>query len=76
MKKKVKIASNADQKSIIKDALQSSENEQLDLYKAVFGGAVNECPVVVVARLSGSAAYNRDTFLRAIATSDGPRGSF
>jgi hypothetical protein len=75
MKKKVKIASNAEQKSIIKDAIGSSENEQLDLYNAVFGGAGKECPVVAVARLDGASAYNRDTFLRAIATSDVPANS-
>lgn len=75
MKKKVKIASSAEQKGIIKDALQSSENEQLDLYNAVFGGAGKDCPVVAVARLDGASAYNRDTFLRAIATSDTPTGS-
>ncbi|MBL7729403.1 MAG: hypothetical protein JNM68_17035 [Dinghuibacter sp.] len=68
MKKKVKVASNAEQKSIIKDALQSSENEQLDLYNAVFGGAGSDCPVVAVARLGAATAYNRDTFLRAIAS--------
>ena len=68
MKKKVKVASNAEQKSIIKDALQSSENEQLDLYNAVFGGAGKDCPVVAVARLGAATAYNRDTFLRAIAS--------
>ena len=68
MKKKVKVASNAEQKSIIKDAIQSSENEQLDLYNAVFGGAGKECPVVAVARLGAVAAYKRDTFLRAIAS--------
>ncbi len=75
MKKKVKIASSAEQKSIIKNAIQSSENEQLDLYKAVFGGAGADCPVVAVARLVGPtkggsttapAAYDKhDTFLRA-----------
>lgn len=66
MKKKVKVASNAEQKSIIKDAIKSSENEQLDLYKAVFGGAGADCPVVAVARLGKSAAYDKqDQFLRA-----------
>jgi hypothetical protein len=66
MKKKVKIASNAEQKSIIKDAIKSSENEQLDLYKAVFGGVGADCPVVAVARLGKGAAYDKqDQFLRA-----------
>ncbi len=66
MKKKVKVASNAEQKSILKDAVQSSENVQLDLYKAVFGGASADCPVVAVARLGKASGYDKhDTFLRA-----------
>lgn len=65
MKKKVSIAST-EKKSIVKNAIQSSENEQLDLYKAVFGGVGADCPVVAVARLGAAAGYDKhDTFLRA-----------
>jgi hypothetical protein len=68
MKKNVKVASNAEQKSIIKDAIKSSENEQLDLYNAVFGGRGSDCPVVAVARLGAVSAYDRDRqFLMALA---------
>jgi hypothetical protein len=66
MKKKLKVASGAEQQSIIKDAIKSSENEQLDLYNAVFGGVGANCPVVAVARLGKAAAYDKqDQFLRA-----------
>ncbi len=69
MNKKVKVASNAEQKSILMDAVQSSENEQLDLYKAVFGGAGADCPVVAVAKLGRAAGYDKhDTFLLAVAS--------
>ncbi|MBL7729061.1 MAG: hypothetical protein JNM68_15300 [Dinghuibacter sp.] len=69
MKKKVKVAANAEQKSILKDAVQHSENEQLDLYKAVFGGVGADCPVVAVARLGARSGYDKqDQFLRAIAS--------
>jgi hypothetical protein len=68
MKKNVKVASNAEQKSIIKDALKSSENEQLDLYNAVFGGRGSECAVVAVARLGAVSAYDKiGQFLQALA---------
>jgi hypothetical protein len=66
MKKSVKIASDAQQKSIIKNAIQSSENEQLDLYKAIFGGLGSDCNVAAADNLDGDgAAYDKtDQFLR------------
>jgi hypothetical protein len=70
MKKRVKIATDADQKSIIRQAIQSSENEQLDLYKAIFGGAAgSNCNVASPMNLlRGSeepVAYDKtDTFLK------------
>lgn len=69
MKKKTKIASQPEQKSIIDEALKSSENEQLDLYKAIFGGVGADCAVVAVSKLRARAsAYDKhDTFLQAIA---------
>ncbi|PSL34452.1 hypothetical protein [Chitinophaga ginsengisoli] len=68
MKKKTRIASQPEQKSIIDEALKSSENEQLDLYKAIFGGIGADCPVVAVSNLrSRASAYDKhDTFLQAI----------
>jgi hypothetical protein len=71
MKQKAKIASDAEQKSIIKSAIQSSENEQLDLYKAIFGGTGSDCNVAAPSNLrmqigADSAAYDKtDTFLKA-----------
>ena len=69
MKKKAKLASTAEQKSILNDAIQHSENEQLDLYKAIFGGIGADCPVVAVSGLvSRAAAYDKqDQFLKALA---------
>jgi len=51
MKRKVRVASDAEQKSIITNAIQSSENEQLDLYKAIFGGAGSDCNVAAPSSL-------------------------
>ncbi|HET6256483.1 MAG TPA: hypothetical protein VFE32_20580 [Puia sp.] len=70
MKQKAKIASNAEEKSIIKNAIQSSENEQLDLYKAIFGGAGTDCNVAAPSnlrmRMTEEPAYDKhDTFLQA-----------
>lgn len=71
MKKRVKIATDAAQKRIIQQAIQSSENEQLDLYKAIFGGAAgSDCNVAAPMNLlRGSdepVAYDKfDPFLRA-----------
>ncbi len=64
MKKNVKVASNPKEKEIVKDAFNSFENEQLDLYKAVFGGLLRDCSVVAVAR-PGSAYDKFDPFLKA-----------
>ena len=50
MKGKAKVAADAEQKSIIQNAIQSSENEQLDLYKAIFGGS-DDCNVASVGSL-------------------------
>lgn len=68
MKKNAKIASNQEQKSILNDAVNSSENEQLDLYKAIFGGAGADCSVVAISdlRLRASAYDRSDTFLQAV----------
>lgn len=76
MKKKFTITSNLEQKSILKKSIQSSEKENVDLYKAIFGGAINSgslginnpkpnnCDVVAIS--GASAAYNKvDQFLRA-----------
>lgn len=67
MKKKSNLASNPEQKSILTDAIKSSENEQLDLYKAIFGGIGSDCPVVAVSNLRmRAAAYDKqDQFLKA-----------
>lgn len=71
MKKNVRIASDSEQKSIIRNAMQSSENEQLDLYKAIFGGLGSDCNVAAPSAPSdqfgaAEAAYDKtDTFLRA-----------
>ena len=70
MKKNQKLVSDAQGKSILQNAVQSSENEQMDLYKAIFGGSGSDCPVVTQ-ELDGNlenraSAYDRnDTFLRA-----------
>ena len=62
MKKSAKIASNSEQKGIISDAMNSSENEQLDLYKAIFGGKGGDCAVVAVSQLHARAsAYDKTT---------------
>lgn len=53
MPKKVIITSNEKQEGILNDALNSSDNEKLDLFKAIFGGAKNKCDVVVVAAKGG-----------------------
>ena len=70
MKKNLKITKNLEQKSILKKAMESSEN--VDLYKSIFGGlstsensAADTCYVTAVT--GASAAYNRvpDQFLLA-----------
>ncbi|AMP98013.1 MULTISPECIES: hypothetical protein [Pedobacter] len=68
MKKNAKIASSSEEKSILSDAVNSSENEQLDLYKAIFGGVSSGCSVVAVGNLrSKVSAYDKhETFLQAI----------
>ncbi|WP_100077310.1 hypothetical protein [Chryseobacterium camelliae] len=38
MKKKFKITSNLEQKEILKKSIQNSENQNVDLYKSIFGG--------------------------------------
>jgi hypothetical protein len=75
MKKKMKVTENSKQKSIIDSALNSSDKEQLDLYKSIFGGrrangsgsVMNDCAVVAVSGLrSRSSAYDKsDQFLLA-----------
>lgn len=67
MKKKSKITSSLKEKEIVNKALNNSNEEQLDLYKAIFGGKLSaSCPVVAVSAKSARAsAYDRDTFLQA-----------
>jgi hypothetical protein len=80
MKKKFKITSNLEQKEILKKSIQNSENENVDLYKSIFGGinnlgsnpgtlnpgTLNPSTCDVVAISGASAAYDRvDQFLRA-----------
>lgn len=69
MKKKVKITSNNEEKSIIKNAIESSENEQLDLYQAIFGGKNNSTCSVLTTAIEGemqSSAFDKyDSFLKA-----------
>lgn len=66
MKKNQTLASDSKGKSILQNAIQSSENEQLDLYKAIFGGTGSDCPVVAVSDSEERAsAYDKaDQFLR------------
>ncbi len=68
MKKKVKLVSNLEQKSLVKKAIKSSKNENMDLYKAIFGGRTpssGDCDVAVSSIDGASAAYNKtDQFLR------------
>jgi hypothetical protein len=70
MKKRVKLATDAAQKSILQQAIHASENEQLDLYKAIFGGAAgSDCNVAAPMNLlrgtEDPVAYDRtDPFLR------------
>ncbi len=67
MKKKSKITSSLKEKEIVNKVLNDSNGEQLDLYKAIFGGKLSaSCPVVAVSAKSARAsAYDRDTFLQA-----------
>lgn len=70
MKKNQKLASDAPGKSILQNAVKSSENEQMDLYKAIFGGSGSDCPVVAQELNDSSeeraSAYDQtDKFLRA-----------
>ncbi|THU40340.1 hypothetical protein FAM09_10760 [Niastella caeni] len=71
MEKRVKIATDAAQKSIIQKAIESSENEQLDLYKAIFGGAAGSncnvaAPINLLRGSDDAVAYDKtDQFLRA-----------
>ena len=66
MKKNQTLASDAQSKSILQNAVQSTENEQMDLYKAIFGGTGSECPVVAVSDIEDRAsAYDKtDQFLK------------
>ena len=61
------LASDAKGKGILQNAVQSAENEQMDLYKAIFGGSGSDCPVVAVADSEDRAsAYDKtdQQFLR------------
>lgn len=67
MKKNQILTNDGQGKSILQSAVQSSENEQMDLYKAIFGGTGSDCPVVAVADSEDRAsAYDKtdQTFLR------------
>jgi hypothetical protein len=71
MKKNVKVAKNSEEKNIVNDAFKSFEDNQLDLYSAIFAGRVADCAVVAVSSLSRAgaiaSAYDKhDTFTRAI----------
>ncbi|CAH0254829.1 hypothetical protein MP478_10825 [Chryseobacterium sp. WG14] len=76
MKKRVKLVSNLEHKSILKETIKSSGTEKMDLYKAVFGGigiinpgtgigtGTDNCNVAIEGG-GGSAAYSKyDPFLR------------
>ncbi|MEN4760603.1 MULTISPECIES: hypothetical protein [unclassified Chryseobacterium] len=78
MKKKFKITSNLEQKEILKKSIQTSDKENVDLYKAIFGGVGITNPGTgigggtdpncgILAVTGASAAYDRapDQFLRA-----------
>jgi len=67
MKKNSKITSSLKSKEVVNDALNNSNEDQLDLYKAIFGGrAAASCAVVAVSAKSARAsAYDRDVFLQA-----------
>ena len=58
-------------------ALKNANGDQLDLYKAIFGGKASaSCPVVAVSAKSARAsAYDRDTFLQAAAPHDSSTGA-
>ncbi|MDB5285479.1 MAG: hypothetical protein JWR05_428 [Mucilaginibacter sp.] len=65
--KSAKLVSNSVEKGILNDAINSSDNEQLDLYKAIFGGTGSDCPVVAISQLSSRvSAYDKtdQQFLR------------
>jgi hypothetical protein len=66
MKKNQTLANDAKGRSILQNAIQSTENEQMDLYKAIFGGIGSECPVVAVTGSEDRAsAYDKtDAWLR------------
>lgn len=72
MKKNVKVAKNSEEKNIVSDAFKAFEDNQLDLYSAIFAGRVADCAVVAVSSMSIStrvavaSAYDKhDTFLKA-----------
>ncbi|KAB8154232.1 hypothetical protein EZY14_007290 [Kordia sp. TARA_039_SRF] len=68
MKKNSKITSNLKSKEIVNKALNNSNEDQLDLYKAIFGGKASaSCPVVAVsAKATRASGYDKiDTFLQA-----------
>ncbi|WP_420574199.1 hypothetical protein [Kordia sp.] len=67
MKKNSKITSNLKSKEVVNKALSNSNEDQLDLYKAIFGGRASaNCPVVAVSsKASRASAYDKiDTFLQ------------
>lgn len=61
MKKNSKITSNLKSKKVVDKALSNSDGDQLDLYKAIFGGrASSDCPVVAVsAKSSRASGYDK-----------------
>lgn len=75
MKKNSKITSSLKSKEVVNDALSNSNDDQLDLYNAIFGGRVSSnCPVVAVsAKSSRASAYDKiDTFLQAAPMNPSP----
>lgn len=70
MKKNSKITSNLKSKEVVNKALSNSNEDQLDLYQAIFGGkASSNCPVVAVSsNASRASGYDKQidpTFLLA-----------
>jgi len=68
MKKNQTLAKTATGINILQNAIQSSDNERIDLYKAIFGGIGGECPVVAITDSEErSSAYDRtDGWLKSV----------
>jgi hypothetical protein len=80
MKKNSKITSSLKSKEIVDKALNNSNEDQLDLYNAIFGGRLaNDCPVVAVSsKASRASGYDKSidpTFLLAAPMNPGTPAS-